>query len=76
MRKNKIKMKVIYVLYRMVTTILSEKIAINHRHKRAERISQTDINDDCYWLTRIIYVNQLQIYLKQTKKNPKSEQLH
>lgn len=70
MRKNKIKMKLIYVLYRMVTTILSEKIAINHRHKRAERISQTDINDECYWLTRTIYVNQFQIYLKQNKQKP------
>lgn len=70
MRKNKIKMKLIYVLYRMVTTILSEKIAINHRHKRAERISQTDINDECYWLTRTIYVNQFQIHLKQNKQKP------
>lgn len=35
-------MKGIYILFRMVTKILSEKPEINHRHKRA---SHTDIND-------------------------------
>lgn len=48
MGKNKIKMKIIYVSYSMVTTILSEKITINHRHKRVEGISQTDINAEWY----------------------------